>query len=86
MGMMLKPFNIFLQHVLLHWFCGISLALTFIMLPPNDSDLMYSILFLECPRQAANKVVNFQILHGKRYIHSCNTQTNFQALLSYDVT
>ena len=57
--MMLKPFNIFLQHVLLHWFCGISLALTFIMLPPNDSDLMYSILFLECPRQAANKVVNF---------------------------
>ena len=46
-GMILKLLNIFLQHVLLHWLCGISLASTFIMLPPQDLDFMYPVLFLE---------------------------------------
>ena len=46
-GMILKLLNIFLQHVLLHWLCGISLTFTFKMLPPKDSNLIYSILFLE---------------------------------------
>ena len=46
-GIIQKLLNIFLQHVLLHYLYGISLAFTFIMLPPKDLDLMYSILFLE---------------------------------------
>ena len=71
-GMILKLLNIFVQHVLLHWLCGISLAFTFTMLPPKDSDFMYSIY----ARQEANKVIIFLILYGKPYIYSCSIQIN----------
>ena len=46
-GMILKLLNIYLQHVLLLWLYGISLASTFIILHPKDLDLMYPIFFLE---------------------------------------
>ena len=71
-GMILKLLNIFVQHVLLHWLCGISLAFTFIMLSQKDSDFMYSIY----ARQEANKVIIFLILYGKPYIYSCSIQIN----------